>query len=313
MATPVSTRLIVPAAFWVGLTAALLVLWLSGQGARAWEVVREARWAVLPLVVLLGIALPVIHAIRWRIVMRTLGTDISPLMAADMTVSASLVNYASPGYLGAPAMAFMANRTAGAPWSRSLLSLAFEQGLDFLVLVVGSLIALAILGPDRISEIVPELGRTAQLTLGVLLVVGIVVFLLLGRDRIERGAKRIVEAFRALGGRVDWRIIGVLTLAKWLAQAAVVGLLLWALRLPTDPTALLALSTIPLMIGQLVPLPGGVGAREAAIVALSGATGATAAGLLGLAVLQRVLLIASLPLSLGLLRLARASGLGGQP
>ena len=123
MATPASTRLIVPAAFWIGLTAALLALWLSGQGARAWEVVREARWAVLPLVVLLGIALPVIHAIRWRIVMRTLGTDISPLMAADMTVSASLVNYASPGYLGAPAMAFMANRTAGAPWSRSLLSL----------------------------------------------------------------------------------------------------------------------------------------------------------------------------------------------
>ncbi len=310
MAAPASSRLIVPAAFWVGLTAALLALWLSGQAGRAWEVVREARLAALPLVILLGIALPVIHAIRWRIVMRTLGTDVSPLLAADMTVSASLVNYASPGYLGAPAMAFMANRSAGAPWSRSLLSLAFEQGLDFLVLIVGSVIAISLLGPDRLGDLLPELGRTAQLTLGAVFVAGVVLFLLTGRDRIERGAKRIVEAFRALGGRVDWRIIGVLTLAKWLAQAAVVGLLLWALRLPTDATTLLSLATLPLMIGQLVPLPGGVGAREAAIVALSGATGATAAGLLGLAVLQRVLLVAALPLSLGLLRLARASGIG---
>jgi uncharacterized membrane protein YbhN (UPF0104 family) len=311
MAAPASSRLIVPAAFWVGLTAAMLALWLSGQAGRAWEVVREARLVALPLVILLGIALPVIHAIRWRIVMRTLGTDVSPLLAADMTVSASLVNYASPGYLGAPAMAFMANRSAGAPWSRSLLSLAFEQGLDFLVLIVGSVVAIGLLGPDRLGDLVPELGRTAQLTVDVVFVVGAVLFLLAGRDRIERGAKRVVEAFRALGGRVDWTIIGVLTLAKWLAQAAVVGLLLWALRLPTDITTLLSLATLPLLIGQLVPLPGGVGAREAAIVALAGATGASAAGLLGLAVLQRVLLVAALPISLGLLRLARAARIGG--
>lgn len=313
MATPAGHRLIVPAAFWLGLVAALLALWLSGQAGRAWEVVRDARLVVLPLVLALGVALPVIHAIRWRVVMRTLGTDVSPLLAADMTVSASLVNYASPGYLGAPAMAFMANRSAGAPWSRSLLSLAFEQGLDFLVLLAGSAIALAWLGPDRLDELVPDVGRSAQIAFGLLVIGGAVTFLLLGRDRIRRGAKRIVEAFRALGGRVDWRIIGVLTLAKWLAQAAVVGLLLWALRLPADPTSLLTLSTLPLLIGQLVPLPGGVGAREAAIIALSSATGASAAGLLGLAVLQRVLLVAALPLSLGLLRLARVTGICGTP
>ena len=313
MAAPASSRLIVPVAFWLGLTVALLALWLSGQAGRAWDVVRDARLAALPLVIMFGVALPIIHAIRWRIVMRALGTDVSPLLAADLTVSASLVNYASPGYLGAPAMAFLANRTAGAPWSRSLLSLAFEQGLDFLVLLAGSAVALALLGPDRIGDIVPELGQTAQLGIGLLAVIGGALFLLVGRDRIARGAKRIVEAFRALGGRVDWRIIGILTLAKWLAQAAVVGLLLWALRLPTDLTTLLSLATLPLLIGQLVPLPGGVGAREAAIVALSGATGAGAAGLLGLAVLQRVLLVAALPLSLGMLRLARAAGIGAAP
>ncbi len=310
MATPAHSRLIVPAAFWLGLVAAVMALWLSGQAGRAWDVVRDARLIALPLVVLLGIALPVIHAVRWRIVMRTLGTEIPPLLAADLTVSASLVNYASPGYLGAPAMAFLANRSVGAPWTRSLLSLAFEQGLDFLVLLVGATIALTLLGPDRIGDIVPDLGSTAQFALWLVAAACVVLLALVGRDRITRGTKRITEAFAALGHRVDWKIIGVLTLTKWLAQAAVVGLLLWALRLPTDLTTLLSLATLPLLIGQLVPLPGGVGAREAATVALAGATGASAAGLLGLAVLQRVLLVAALPLSLGLLRIARSSGIG---
>lgn len=311
MATSASSRLIVPAAFWLGLAAALLALWLSGQAWQAWEVVREARIVALPLVLVLGIALPVIHAIRWRIVMRAMGTDVSPLLAADLTVSASLVNYASPGYLGAPAMAYLANRSAGAPWSRSLIAMAFEQGLDFLVLLIGSLLALALLGPNRLGELVPEVGPAAQVMLVIVVVIAAIAYLIVGRERIERGAKRIIEAFRTLGGQVDWGIISILTLAKWLAQVAVVGLLLWALRLPTDLTTLLSLSTLPLLIGQLVPLPGGVGAREAAIVALSGATGASAAGLLGLAVLQRVLLVLALPLSLGLLRLARMTRIGG--
>src|SRR3712207_230844 len=97
------SRLVVPAAFWLGLAAALLALWLSGQAGRAWETVRDARLLPLVLVVLLGMLLPVIHARRWQLVMRALGTEVPALLAADLTVSASLVNYASPGYLGAPA------------------------------------------------------------------------------------------------------------------------------------------------------------------------------------------------------------------
>jgi uncharacterized membrane protein YbhN (UPF0104 family) len=99
-----------------------------------------------------------------------------------------------------------------------------------------------------------------------------------------------------------------LTLLYWLVQVAVVALLLWALRLPESARTVLALATLPLLAGQLAPLPGGIGAREATIVALAGATGVSATGLLGLAVLQRVLLVAALPLALALLRLTDARG-----
>ena len=102
---------------------------------------------------------------------------------------------------------------------------------------------------------------------------------------------------------VDRPLVAGLTLLYWLTQVAVVALLLWALRLPASASAVLALATLPLLAGQLAPLPGGLGAREATIVALSGATGISAAGLLGLAVLQRVLLVAALPLALAAVRL----------
>lgn len=302
------SRLVVPAAFWLGLAVALLALWVSGQAGNAWDEVRSARLLPLVLVLACGVVLPVIHARRWQLVMRALGTEIPAPLAADVTVSASLVNYASPGYLGAPAKAFLANRSANAPYPRSLLSMAFEQGLDFLVLLVGSAIALLVLGPGRFDDLLPGADRTVQIA--VLAAIGVVGIALAvaGRGRIERVVARIVDAFRTLAGRVDRGAVALLTLLYWLAQAAVVALLLWALRLPLTLTTVLALATIPLLAGQIAPLPGGIGAREAAIVALAGATGIGAASLLGLAVLQRVLLVAALPLSLVSVRAVRLIG-----
>jgi uncharacterized membrane protein YbhN (UPF0104 family) len=59
------------------------------------------------------------------------------------------------------------------------------------------------------------------------------------------------------------------------------------------------------LAGMLAPVPGGVGVREAVIVALTTVTGVSAGTLVTLAIIQRVLLVSALPLSLGVLRLAR--------
>lgn len=306
-----SSRVLIPAAFWIGVAGAVVALWLSGQAGKAWSEMQGASLGVMLIVVGVGMLLPIIHAVRWAIVMRALGTTMPVMLAADITVSSSLVNYASPGYLGAPAKAFLANRSAAAPYPKTLLSMAFEQGLDFLVLIVGSLVAVLLLGPGRREGLLPDVSRNAQFAIGIAGVLLVALLLAAGRGRIERVGTRILDAFRSLGGTVDRPRVGVLTLLYWLAQVAVVALLLLALDLTADVTTVLVLATIPLLVGQMVPLPGGVGAREAAIVALSGATGASTTGLLGLAVLQRVLLVAALPLSLGLVRLARAVRLTG--
>jgi uncharacterized membrane protein YbhN (UPF0104 family) len=305
MALP--TRLLTPAAFWLGLAAALLALWWSGQAGRAWQQTRDARLAPLALVLALGMALPWIHARRWVELLRGVGTRLPAREAAGFTISASLVNYASPGFLGAPAKAVLARQGAGVPLGRSAVTMAVEQGLDFLVLLAGSALALFVVGPELLGDLRPSGGASAlELTLVGAAGVVALTFAVLARRRVASIGRRVLAAFHELGRGVDRPRVAALTLLYWLAQAAVVALLLWALRLPASGRSVLALATLPLLAGQLAPLPGGLGAREAVSVALAGATGIGAAALLGLAVLQRVLLVAALPLALGATRLAGA-------
>ncbi|CAN5384181.1 lysylphosphatidylglycerol synthase domain-containing protein [soil metagenome] len=302
-------RLVVPIAFWVGLAAALLVLWLSGQAGDAWRSLSGARVELLIVIVVIGMALPVIHAWRWRVIMAALGHSLAASTAAGLTVSASLINYATPGFLGAPAKAILANRAEKIPMGRSLVAIALEQGLDFLLLVFSSALVVLYIGPARFSGLLSLGGWLPSPAIGVAFVALAVIILgVIGRERVARVAGRIRGAFAQARDDVSWGALVGLTLLYWLAQVAVVGVLLWALRLPVDPAMVLVLGTLPLLAGQLAPVPGGVGVREATMVALSGVTGVGAASLLGLAVLQRVLLVAALPLSLLAIRVARLSG-----
>jgi len=99
--------------------------------------------------------------------------------------------------------------------------------------------------------------------------------------------------------------VGGLTLLYWSLQVVVIGLLFWALGIDFTIIYVLGVATVPGLAGMLAPLPGGVGVREAVTVALTTVTGISAATLVTLAIAQRVLLVAALPLSLGLVRIVR--------
>jgi glycosyltransferase 2 family protein len=302
-------RWLIPAAFWIGLIAAAGVLWWSGQANAAWQSLQGSRVWPLVLVIGIGMALPVIHAWRWREVMNTLGHRLAIGVASGLTVSASLINYATPGFLGAPAKAILASQSESVPVRRSLVAIAFEQGLDFLLLVAGSTVIILLIGPGEFAPLLSLGGWLPSPVVGLVIAIAVLATVALaGRRRIASVWRRITAAFVEVRDGVSWPFIGGLTLCYWLAQVLVVWVLLWSLRLPADPLTVLALGTLPLLAGQLAPVPGGVGVREATMVALSGVTGVSAAGLLGLAVLQRVLLVSALPLSLLALRLVRTGG-----
>lgn len=302
-------RYLMPAVFWVGLAAALAALWLTGTFDEAWQSLRDANIWLLIVTILVATSLPIIHALRWRVVMRSMDTYLSAGEAADITVSSSLLNYASPGFVGASAKAILANRTAKVPYRDSALAIGFEHSLDLFLLIIMSTIAILILGPSNFYNLVSIDNWFSSLLIDAIIVGVLAVIILVAiRLGVLRYVRSLYDTVRTLGRKVDGRKVASLTVAYWGAQLAVVALLFLALDLPFEPFNILGIATVPVLAGMLSPVPGGIGVREAAIVALTTVTGILASTLLSLAILQRVLLIAALPLALLFVRVARWIG-----
>lgn len=300
------SKRLMPIAFVGGLLAALALLWWSGLLGDAWQSIRTARPLPLVLVVCVGIALPIVHAVRWKVILDALGSHLTAAEAADLTVTSALMNYASPGFVGASAKAILARRSNDVKYEDSAASIAFEYGLDLALLITGSVIAVLLLGPATFS---PLLRWDTDLPTGLIAVVVAVGIVAVGVLAWKLGVwnflQRLMRSFLTLGRQVDHFVIALLTLLYWLLQVTVVVLLFWALHIEIDLANALAVATLPLLAGMLAPVPGGIGAREAVTVALAAATSIGAGALLSLAVLQRVLLVGALPLALLAVRGAR--------
>ena len=294
------------AVFVVGLVAAAAVLWFTGLLAETWDGVASAKRLPLALVVCVGMAAPLVHAWRWQIVMRSLDVELTLGEACDITVSSALINYASPGFVGASAKAVLANQTRSVPYSSSALSIGFEHALDVGLMAASAGVAVLIIGPAAFRDAASPLQGLASATVivGALVIVGLALGLA-WRFGALRYIASLANAARQLGKHVDPYAVGGLTLLYWSLQVVVIGLLFWALGIDFTIIYVLGVATVPGLAGMLAPLPGGVGVREAVTVALTTVTGISAATLVTLAIAQRVLLVAALPLSLGLVRIVR--------
>ena len=232
--------------FLVGLIVAGGALWLTGVLGDTWDGVQSAKPLPLILVVLVGMASPLVHAWRWKIVMESMDVDLSIGEACDITVSSSLVNYASPGFVGASAKAVLANQTRKVPFSKSALSIGFEHSVDLGMMAGSAGIVILIIGPAAFREAVEPLENLASfgLLLVVLAVIAAAVAIAwkLGALRYVRS---MVSAAGQLGVQVDrWRV-GGLTFLYWFLQVVVGGLMFWALEIPVVPIDVLAIVTVP--------------------------------------------------------------------
>ncbi len=292
--------------FLVGLVVATGLLWLTGVLADTWDGLANAKPLPLVLVVVVGMTLPLVHAWRWQIVMRSLDISLTLGEACDITVSSALVNYASPGFVGASAKAVLANQTRSVPYSASALSIGFEHSLDLGLMATSATIVILIIGPSAFRDAASPLEELASA--GVIIIALAVVAIgmaLAWRLGALTYLRSLGSSARQLGSRVNPLTIGSLTLLYWFLQIVVSGLMFWALGINFKVINVLAVVTVPGLAGMVAPLPGGVGVREAVTVALTTVTGVGAATLVTLAIVQRVLLVASLPLSLGFVRIVR--------
>lgn len=294
---------------WAPVLIALGLLVLSGESGAVVRALRTAQpgWVVALLAV--GLALPVVHARRWQAMLRAVDADVPLLAAVDMTVTASLLNYAVPGYVGSPAKGLLARQLHGVGFGRSVPTLAAEQGLDALALFAGTLVGMILMGPTGVGWVREAVDRSLLGAVIVALVALVVVgamAVVLGRRYARRFVAAVGESARMLAADRDQRLpILLLTFLYWGLGVAAVWAAVQAVGIGLSPVSLLLMGNAPALLGLLAPIPGGVGLREGAMAAIAGAVGVTVSGIVAAAVLQRAVLVAALPLTLAAVRLAR--------
>jgi uncharacterized membrane protein YbhN (UPF0104 family) len=273
---------------------------LTGHLTEAARVLLRADPGFALALVAVGVALPVVHAWRWRFMLLRTGDDLRLAPASEITAMASLLNYAAPGYLGAPAKAVLARRSHGVPISRSAPTLAAEQTLDALVLLAAGGLAALLAGPSVVAALLGSVGEGTILWSAILAgsatLTAVAGYLLLQRLRpgfasALRQAARQVITDRSNG----WRIVAG-TGARWLLDMTAIWLAAYAVGMSLSVIDLLLIGNLSLLVGVLSPLPGGLGIREATMAVLGGVLGFALPAILAMAVLHRAGLAIALPL-----------------
>lgn len=297
--------------FWGAILLAGISLLATGEGSRIIQALAGARLSLIGPLLLIGLLLPVIHARRWQLMLRAISQDIPLTAAIELTVTSSLINYAVPGYVGSPAKGLLARQTYGIGLGRSVPTLAVEQALDALALVIGATVGIILAGPSSLSWLAVSFDRSLALIIVLLLVLGLTALLVAGyllRRRTRHFIEALIVSSRMLANNRQHRTaILLLTGARWVADSATIWVAAAALGVHLGATALLLLTNIPLLLGLVSPFPGGVGLREGAMAAIAGLINLTITGIVAAAVLHRAVMVASLPVLLGVIRVARWS------
>ncbi|MBX5443935.1 lysylphosphatidylglycerol synthase transmembrane domain-containing protein, partial [Sphaerobacter sp.] len=275
---------------WGPFAVAVVALLASGQARAVARAIGDARPGPLLVLLGVGVALPVVHARRWQTMLRAVAADVPLPHAVEMTVTASLVNYAVPGYAGSPVKGVLARQLHDVGFGRSLPTLAAEQVLDAAALALGAVVGLALAGPSALAWIGALDGPSwpAVLAGGAVALGGVGVAVLIARRYAGRFVERVVASGRMLAAdRGRWAPVLVLTATYWGMNVAAVWLGARAVGLTLGPVELLLLANLPLLVGLASPLPGGLGLREGAMAGVAGVIGVPVAAIVAAAVLHR--------------------------
>ncbi len=161
---PVGARRLMPLIVWGSVALGVLVLILTGEMGNMVDAFSTANWWLVAPLLAVGCALPVVHAKRWQIMLRALEHELSLESTIDLTITSTMINYAAPGYLWSPAKGLLARQMYGIGLGRSVPTLAVEQVVDALALLVGTVVGLILAGPVISREIfgrldAPSAGR----------------------------------------------------------------------------------------------------------------------------------------------------------
>jgi len=287
---------------------ALFVLWWQGQLQQIADVIRDA--SLTPLLVAIPVYLVSLGLLcyRWHVlVIMAHGSSDLP-KASEAFLTSIVINYAAPVGLAVPSRAALTKRALGLDASATGTIAVWEIGADVLVLGTGTVLWMLI-APGSIGAVGDELGNSAGRyalfgILGALIVLAALVFLLRSgtrRARLFHHGRAILIAPRERP-RVASTVL-LVTIVYWVMQGIVLALLLFAMNIDLSFSLVLGITTLPILIGMLSPIPGGAVVRETLMYVVARLVGVPGGEVVAAAVIYRFALFGAIPILYGLTRL----------
>lgn len=311
------TSIPTPVIFGFSLVMALLLLWQQNALSSIRPAIQNADLWIIAAGLLLYLAGLALLCVRWNLLVMMVSGATNHLRAAEAFVTSVAVNYAAPLSLALPSRAYLTKRALGIGTAETASITFWEVASDLAVLAVGTLIWILI-GGWR-GEGVPV--DSQMVGLGAVLVLGGIAAAIIAirratrlRSLVFKMRNHFTEALKHPTRRPRQTVLSLaVTVIYWIVQGGVLYLLLKAIEgSPPQPSLILGLTTLPILVGMLSPVPGGAGVREALMIAVASVHGANEANVLLAGVTYRIALFAAIPVLYGIIRLLIALSDGGE-
>lgn len=294
-------RIPTPAIFLICVVVATLVLWWQGALGELWGVLREAKLRDMLIATPIYLVSLWVLAIRWHeLVKMAQGWSDLP-KAAEAFLTSVVINYAAPVGLAVPSRAALTKRALGMDRHATGTVAVWEIGMDVMVLGLGSLVWL-IFAPGSTTAVTNELSANASryTNVGIAGVLAMVVILVVFFRKAEQRRRLINFLRRILVAPLDRPVDAVRALVAsviyWITQGIVLAFLVHAMGVEVSLLFMIGLTSLPMLIGMLSPIPGGAVVREAMMFVVARLAGVPAAEVVAAGVIYRMALFGAIPI-----------------
>lgn len=297
-----------PVIFVLCAIVAVAILWWQGGISELVDVLKDAELWHLAIAAPIYVASVWLLCLRWHVLVKMAQGWSDQPKAAEAFLASVIINYAAPVGLAVPSRAALTKRALGLDASATGTIALWEIGADVIVLGLGSILWL-IVADGSTSAVQSELAdstTTYALWGGIgLMLIAVAVgwyvrkpsrrakFLRVAREIALAPKERPVEAFRAL----------LVTLLYWIVQGVVLGILVDAMGVSTSWQFILGLTTVPMLIGMLSPIPGGAVIREALMYVVARLADVPGREVVAAAVIYRMALFIAIPILYAIARI----------
>ncbi len=294
-------RIPTPVIFVGSVLLAVLVLWIQGSLANLADVIADARISLLVIAAPIYVASLLLLCYRWHVLVRMAQGNSNFPRASEAFLTSVVINYAAPIGLAVPSRAALTKRALGLDARATGTIAVWEIGMDVIVLGAGTVLWM-FLANGATTAVGNELSSSARLyatfgAIGLALVAVVAWWFLKTADRRARmfgAASRILLAPRERP-REAAAALGV-TLVYWIIQGLVLALLVAAFNIEPTFVFILGLTTLPILVGMLSPIPGGAVVREALMYVVARLADIPGDPVIAAALVYRFALFAAIPI-----------------